>query len=105
MYAARSRHKTVLLTNSIPAPTERLVESDRLLQGVRVVDGSEERGAELTSERMMIASHMGRRWRRRCWIPGITLDTTPTRLPAIKQMRLKRFEGARWDPARRSHHE
>ena len=31
-------------------------------------------------------------------IPGITLNTTPTDYNAIKQMRLKRFDGARWVP-------
>ena len=31
-------------------------------------------------------------------IPGITLNTTPTDYHAIKQMRLKQFDGARWVP-------
>ena len=31
-------------------------------------------------------------------IPGITLNTTPTDYHAIRQMRLKRFDGARWVP-------
>ena len=31
-------------------------------------------------------------------LTGITLNTTPTDYNAIKQMRLKRFDGARWVP-------
>jgi len=31
-------------------------------------------------------------------IPGITLNTSPTGYHAIKQMRLKRFDGVRWVP-------
>ena len=31
-------------------------------------------------------------------IPGITLNTTPSDYHSIKQMRLKRFDGARWVP-------
>jgi branched-chain amino acid transport system substrate-binding protein len=31
-------------------------------------------------------------------IPGITLNTSPTDYHAIKQMRLKRFDGAGWAP-------
>ena len=31
-------------------------------------------------------------------IPGITLNTTPTDYHAIKQMRLKQLDGARWVP-------
>ncbi len=55
-------------------------------------------GAELTRERLLDrVSHM-EQVSVPMLIPGITLNTTPTDYNAIKQMRLKRFDGARWVP-------
>ena len=55
-------------------------------------------GAELTGERLLErVSHM-EEVPVPMLIPGITLNTTPTDHHAIKQMRLKRFDGARWVP-------
>jgi branched-chain amino acid transport system substrate-binding protein len=55
-------------------------------------------GAELTRERLLQrVSHM-QDVAVPMLIPGITLNTTPTDYHAIKQMRLKRFDGARWEP-------
>jgi branched-chain amino acid transport system substrate-binding protein len=55
-------------------------------------------GAELSRERLLQwVSHM-EEVSVPMLIPGITLNTTPTDYHAIKQMRLKRFDGARWVP-------
>ena len=55
-------------------------------------------GLELTRERLLDrASHM-EEVAVPMLIPGITLNTTPADYHAIKQMRLKRFDGARWVP-------
>jgi branched-chain amino acid transport system substrate-binding protein len=55
-------------------------------------------GAELTRERLLDrVSHM-EEVSVPMLIPGITLNTTPTDYNAIKQMRLKRFDGERWAP-------
>ena len=77
---------------------ERLVERHRLLHGVRGRRGPEELRPELTRERLLDrVSHM-EEVAVPMLIPGITLNTTPTDYHAIKQMRLKRFDGARWVP-------
>jgi branched-chain amino acid transport system substrate-binding protein len=55
-------------------------------------------GAELTRERLLDrVSHM-EEVSVPMLIPGITLNTSPTDYHAIKQMRLKRFDGAGWAP-------
>jgi branched-chain amino acid transport system substrate-binding protein len=55
-------------------------------------------GPELTRERLLQwVSHM-EEVSVPMLIPGITLNTTPTDYHAIKQMRLKRFDGVRWVP-------
>ncbi|MBV8494003.1 MAG: ABC transporter substrate-binding protein, partial [Alphaproteobacteria bacterium] len=55
-------------------------------------------GPELTRERLLErVSHM-EGVQVPMLIPGITLNTTPADYNAIKQMRLKRFDGARWVP-------
>jgi ABC-type branched-subunit amino acid transport system substrate-binding protein len=55
-------------------------------------------GTELTRERLLDrVSHM-EELSMPMLIPGITLNTTPTDYHAIKQMRMKRFDGARWGP-------
>jgi branched-chain amino acid transport system substrate-binding protein len=55
-------------------------------------------GAELTRERLLDhVSHM-EEVSVPMLIPGITLNTSPADYNAIKQMRLKRFDGARWVP-------
>jgi hypothetical protein len=63
-----------------------------------VVQALKSCGAELTRERLLDRfSHMDG-VSVPMLIPGITLNTTPTDYNAIKQMRLKRFDGARWVP-------
>ena len=63
-----------------------------------VVEALKSCGAELTRERLLDrVSHM-EEVAVPMLIPGITLNTTPTDYHAIKQMRLKRFDGARWVP-------
>ena len=63
-----------------------------------VVEALKSCGAELTRERLLDrVSHM-EEVSAPMLIPGITLNTTPTDYNAIKQMRLKRFDGARWVP-------
>jgi hypothetical protein len=65
-----------------------------------VVEALKSCGAELTRERLLDrVSHM-EEVAVPMLIPGITLNTTPTDYHAIKQMRLKRFDGA-LGPARR----
>ncbi|MGA7862992.1 MAG: hypothetical protein WCA23_03165, partial [Stellaceae bacterium] len=55
-------------------------------------------GADLTRERLLDrVSHM-EEVAVPMLIPGITLNTTPTDYNAMKQMRLKRFDGTRWVP-------
>jgi branched-chain amino acid transport system substrate-binding protein len=55
-------------------------------------------GVELTRERLLDrVSHM-EEVPEPMLIPGITLNTSPTDYHAIKQMRLKRFDGAGWIP-------
>ncbi|MBV9016589.1 MAG: branched-chain amino acid ABC transporter substrate-binding protein, partial [Alphaproteobacteria bacterium] len=55
-------------------------------------------GPELTRERLLErVSHM-EGVQVPMLIPGITLNTTPADYNAIKQMRLKRFDGTRWVP-------
>jgi branched-chain amino acid transport system substrate-binding protein len=55
-------------------------------------------GTELTRERLLDrVSHM-EEVSVPMLIPGITLNTTPTDYNAIKQMRLKQLDGARWIP-------
>jgi ABC-type branched-subunit amino acid transport system substrate-binding protein len=63
-----------------------------------VVEALKSCGAEVTRERLLDrVSHM-EEVAVPMLIPGITLNTTPTDYHAIKQMRLKRFDGARWVP-------
>jgi ABC-type branched-subunit amino acid transport system substrate-binding protein len=63
-----------------------------------VVEALKSCGAELTRDRLLDrVSHM-EEVAVPMLIPGITLNTTPTDYHAIKQMRLKRFDGARWVP-------
>ena len=63
-----------------------------------VVQALKSCGTELTRERLLDrVSHMAE-VSVPMLIPGITLNTTPTDYHAIKQMRLKRFDGERWDP-------
>jgi hypothetical protein len=63
-----------------------------------VVEALKSCGAELTRERLLDrVSHM-EEVAVPMLIPGITLNTTPTDYHAIKQMRLKRFDGACWVP-------
>jgi ABC-type branched-subunit amino acid transport system substrate-binding protein len=63
-----------------------------------VVEALKSCGAELTRERLLDrVSHM-EEVAVPMLIPGITLNTTPTDYHAIKQMRLKQFDGARWVP-------
>jgi ABC-type branched-subunit amino acid transport system substrate-binding protein len=63
-----------------------------------VVEALKSCGAELTRERLLArVSHM-EEVSVPMLIPGITLNTTPTDYHAMKQMRLKRFDGARWVP-------
>jgi branched-chain amino acid transport system substrate-binding protein len=63
-----------------------------------VVQALKSCGSELTRERLLErVSHM-EEVAVQMLIPGITLNTTPTDYHAIKQMRLKRFDGARWVP-------
>ena len=63
-----------------------------------VVEALKSCGAELTRERLLDrVSHM-EEMAVPMLIPGITLNTTPTDYNAIKQMRLKRFDGTRWVP-------
>jgi branched-chain amino acid transport system substrate-binding protein len=53
-----------------------------------VVEAFKSCGAELTRERLLDrVSHMEK-----------VVNTTPTDYHAMKQMRLKRFDGARWVP-------
>jgi branched-chain amino acid transport system substrate-binding protein len=55
-------------------------------------------GAEVTRERLLDrVSHM-EEVSVPIVIPGITLNTTPTDYHAIKKMRLRQFDGARWVP-------
>ena len=61
-----------------------------------VVEALKSCGAEVSRERLLDrVSHM-EEVGVPMLIPGITLNTTPTDYHAIKQMRLKRFDGARW---------
>ena len=63
-----------------------------------VVQALKSCSAEVTRERLLDrVSHM-EEVSAPMLIPGITLNTTPTDYNAIKQMRLKRFDGARWVP-------
>jgi len=63
-----------------------------------VVDALKSCGAEVTRERLLErVSHM-EEVAVPMLIPAITLNTTPTDYYAIKQMRLKRFDGVRWVP-------
>jgi ABC-type branched-subunit amino acid transport system substrate-binding protein len=63
-----------------------------------VVQALKSCGAELTRERLLDrVSHM-EEVSLPMLIPGITLNTSPSDYNAIKQMRLKRFDGTRWVP-------
>jgi branched-chain amino acid transport system substrate-binding protein len=63
-----------------------------------VVQALKSCGVELTRERLLErVSHM-EEVAAPMLIPGITLNTTPTDYDAIKQMRLKQFDGTRWVP-------
>jgi branched-chain amino acid transport system substrate-binding protein len=63
-----------------------------------VVQSLKSCGADLTRERLLDrVSHMDG-VSVPMLIPGITLNTTPADYHAIKQMRLKRFDGERWVP-------
>jgi branched-chain amino acid transport system substrate-binding protein len=66
--------------------------------GSAVVQALKSCGAQLTRERLLErVSHM-EGVSVPMLISGITLNTTPTDYNAIKQMRLKRFDGTRWVP-------
>jgi branched-chain amino acid transport system substrate-binding protein len=63
-----------------------------------VVQALKSCGPELTRERLLERVSNMEGVSVPMLIPGITLNTTPTDYNAIKQMRLKRFDGARWVP-------
>jgi ABC-type branched-subunit amino acid transport system substrate-binding protein len=63
-----------------------------------VVEALKSCGPELTRERLLDRVSRMEEVAVPMLIPGITLNTTPADYHAIKQMRLKRFDGARWVP-------
>jgi branched-chain amino acid transport system substrate-binding protein len=63
-----------------------------------VVQALKSCGPELTRERLLERVSNMEGVSVPMLIPGITLNTTPTDYNAIKQMRLKRFDGERWVP-------